>query len=52
MDFGASHLVYCALTLRFTTVHLKGCPKTAESVEKVGFLGIDFACRDYPLLCY
>jgi hypothetical protein len=26
--------------------------KQSESVEKVGFLGIDFACRDYPLLCY
>jgi hypothetical protein len=23
-----------------------------ESVEKVGFFGTDFACRDYPLLCY
>ena len=26
--------------------------KHLESVEKVGFLGTDFACRDYPLLCY
>ena len=26
--------------------------QTCESVEKVGFFGTDFACRDYPLLCY